>query len=188
MPVLHLLAGPNGAGKTTFYEHVLGPATHLPFINADLIAHERWPGDEERHGHDASALAEAARRDAITAGRSFISETVFSHPSKLTLIGEAQAAGFLVSLHVILVPEALTVERVRLRAAQGGHSVPEDTVRARYRRLWTLLAQALVLADQATVYDNTQATRPFRRVAAFELGEALIAADWPAWSPLRLPS
>ena len=37
-PVLHLLAGPNGAGKSTFYQEILGPATGLPFVNADEIA------------------------------------------------------------------------------------------------------------------------------------------------------
>ena len=188
MPVLHLLAGPNGAGKTTFFDHVLGPSTRLPFINADLIAHAHWPGDEERHGHEASALAEAARHAAISARQSFIAETVFSHPSKLELIAQAQAAGYLVLLHVFLVPEALTVERVRLRAAQGGHRVPVAKVRARYRRLWGLVTQAIARADQATVYDNTRAATPFRRVAAYELGEPLMTADWPAWSPLKLPS
>ena len=185
MPVLHLLAGPHGAGKTTFFDHVLGPATHLAFINADLLALEHWPGDEERHGHEASALAEAARHQAITQHRSFITETVFSHPSKLELVAQAQAAGYLVTLHVMLVPEALTVERVRLRAAQGGHRVPSATVRARYRRLWPLLAQAVERADQSFVYDNSRAARPFRRVAQFEYGQLLGRADLPAWSPLR---
>ena len=56
-PVLHLLAGPNGSGKTTFYEQVVAPATHLPFVNADHIAADRWPGEELQHGHEASRHA-----------------------------------------------------------------------------------------------------------------------------------
>ena len=55
MPVLHLLVGPNGAGKTTLFERVLSPITHLPFINADVLARQHWPGDEEAHGHEAAA-------------------------------------------------------------------------------------------------------------------------------------
>jgi len=42
-PVLHLLAGPNGSGKSTFVAEVLQEVTHLPFVNADVIAAHRWP-------------------------------------------------------------------------------------------------------------------------------------------------
>lgn len=120
MPVLHLLAGPNGAGKTTYFERVLGPATHLPFINADHIAAREWPGDEAVHGYEASTLAQAAREQAMARSESFITETVFSHPSKLALIEAAQAADYWVSLHVMLVPEELTVVRTRLRSGRAG--------------------------------------------------------------------
>jgi predicted ABC-type ATPase len=113
---MHLLVGSNGAGKTTFFERVLGPATHLPFINADLIARRQWPGQEEAHGHDAAALADKARNAAIAKKRSFVAETVFSHPSKVDLIRRARDAGYLVFLHVMLVPEELAVFRTRLRA------------------------------------------------------------------------
>jgi predicted ABC-type ATPase len=68
---LHLIAGPNGAGKTTFYEEILGPATWLPFINADMIARERWPEDPVTHAYEAAAEAAALRQAAIEEGRSF---------------------------------------------------------------------------------------------------------------------
>ena len=185
MPTLHLLVGPNGAGKTTFFERVLGPATHLPFINADLIARREWPGNEEAHGHEAAALAEQARFAAIEKRRSFAAETVFSHPSKVELIRAAQSAGYLVFLHVILVSEELTVTRTRLRAAQGGHSVPEKKVRERYRRLWANVLAALLLSDEAAVYDNSSARKPFRVVARYQNGKPLGAIEHPDWSPLK---
>lgn len=61
-PVLQVLAGPNGAGKTTFYRHYLAPTTHLRFVNADLIAAERWPDDPVGHSYaaDGAALTGAA--------------------------------------------------------------------------------------------------------------------------------
>ena len=180
---MHLVVGPNGSGKTTFFDHVLGPATHLPLINADRIAQQHWPGDEERHGHEAAALAERARDAAIDAGRSFVAETVFSHPSKLDLIARAQARGYLVFLHVVGVPEALTLVRTRLRSEQGGHSVPPK-VRARYRRLWPNVAKALVQVDEAAMYDNSSAKRPFQLVARYQNGQRLGAGDFPAWWPV----
>lgn len=181
MPVLHVIAGPNGSGKTTLCYRVLIPATHLPFVNADEIARERWPGDEEAHGHDAAAAAEKERDRRIAAGTSFIAETVFSHPSKLELIRTAKARGYLVALHVVLVPEDLSVARVGLRAEQGGHSVPIAKVRARYRRLWPLVHKAARMADEACFYDNSRAARPFREVARYRDGRTEYKPEWPRW-------
>ncbi len=93
-PVLHLIVGPNGAGKTTFYDEILGPATRLPFINADLIAQQRWPNDTGARAYEAAREAAALRQSAIEDRRSFIAETVFSHPSKLDLLRSAGAAGY----------------------------------------------------------------------------------------------
>jgi predicted ABC-type ATPase len=188
MPLLQLIVGPNGAGKTTFFERVLSPVTRLPFINADVLARQHWPGDEEAHGHEAAALAEQARRQAMSQGLSFVGETVFSHPSKLDLVRDAQASGYLVHLHVILVPVELSVARVRLRAAQGGHSVPEARVRERHQRLWGLVEQAARLADSTRVYDNSSARQPFRLVATYEQGRCLGQADLPVWSAWRGPA
>lgn len=185
MPVLHVVAGPNGSGKTTFCTRILMPATRLPLVNADDIARARWPGREEQHGHDAARAAERERDRRIEQRGSFIAETVFSHPSKLDLIARAAAAGYLVTLHIVLVPEELSVARVRLRAEQGGHTVPIAKVRARYRRLWPLLRQAALKADEAVVYDNSRAATPFRVVARYRNGQAEQAARWPAWSPIR---
>jgi predicted ABC-type ATPase len=185
-PVLHLLAGPNGSGKTTLATRVLIPATHLPFVNADVIAAQRWPGQEVEHARDASRAA-AAERDALIGEQiSFIAETVFSHPSKVDLVREAQRVGYRVTLHVVVVPEAVTVARVAERVDRGGHAVPERKIRERYRRLWPLVAQARTLADQCFVYDNSTAASALRLIASYERGVLLGAASWPRWTPAEL--
>lgn len=185
-PILHLLAGPNGAGKTTFVTYYLQPATHLPIINADAIAAEHWRGSELEHAYEASQAA-AQQRQRLTAERcSFITETVFSHPSKVDLIAQATSVGYLVHLHVILVARDTPVERVKKRVASGGHDVPETKVRERYDRLWPLVAAAQGIADQTTYYDNSLKTNPFRVVAAFERGRPTREPDWPAWAPTAL--
>lgn len=185
-PVLHLLAGPNGAGKSTFVTEVLQPVTHLPFVNADLIAAERWPGEEATHGYEASQAAAEERTRLMAARRSFITETVFSHPSKVDLVAQASALGYLVHLHVILVPESLPAPRVAARVAQGGHDVPPDKIAQRYARLWPLVAAARGLADRTTCYDNSRAARPFRVVAQYDRGRHVGRPDWPAWTPAAL--
>ena len=182
-PVVHVVAGPNGAGKTTFFEQVLAPVTHLPFVNADLIAAEQWPDAPATAAYDAAALAAEQRTRHIGEGTSFATETVFSHPSKLDLLREARAAGYRVTLHVVAVPEELAVARVASRVAHGGHAVPEAKVSERYGRLFAVLADAIVLVQDAYVYDNSRAATPFREVAVFLDGHLGGTPAWPDWMP-----
>lgn len=188
-PVLHLIAGPNGAGKSTLYDRVIGPVTGLEFVNADVIAARGWPDDPAAHAYDASRLAAERRDELLESGTSFATETVFSHESKLDLVKSALALGYLVTLHVVLVPEEMAVARVANRVMNDGHEVPEDKIRSRYQRLWPLLAEAIGLVDVAHVYDNTSASDPFRLVATFDRGAAISTPAWPRWAPkaLRTP-
>jgi predicted ABC-type ATPase len=179
-PVLHLLAGPNGSGKSTLWTYVLGPVLHLEFVNADAIAAQRWPSDPERHAYEAAAVAAERRQELIEARSSYATETVFSHESKVELVRHAVDAGYLVTLHIVAVPEDLAVDRVANRVENGGHAVPESKVRERHGRLWAHLAVAIGLVEQSRVYDNTTGASPFRLIAEFERGE-LLWSEWPSW-------
>jgi len=158
----------------------------LDFINADVIARENWPAEAAARSYDAAILAAQERTRRFQSGSSFVTETVFSHPSKLELVREAQRAGFLVKLYIIVVPEDLAVHRVRMRVRHGGHDVPEDKIRGRYQRLWAHLLDAINLADSCDVLDNSSAKHPYRRVIRYRNGVALGAADWPSWAPTEL--
>jgi predicted ABC-type ATPase len=185
---LDLVVGPNGAGKSTFIALTLSPLLPASLVvNADEIARQRWPEDPASHAYDAAQIAADTRARLIELGRSFIAETVFSHPSKLDLIRSAHGEGFTVVLHVLLVPEDLAVERVRHRVLAGGHEVPEAKVRERHRRLWGVVADGIALSDITTVYDNSRLRGP-RIVAQLSGGEVIGAADWPAWAPEILRS
>ena len=124
MSRLDLVVGPNGAGKSTFVRLVITPAwPGAVFVNADEIAAQRWPDDQERHAYDAAAVAATTRSRLIELHRPLIAETVFSHPSKLDLLRQAAAAGYYTAVHVMWVPEALAVARVSARVVAGGHSL-----------------------------------------------------------------
>ena len=158
--VFYLLAGPNGAGKSSLYRAAvkdgLIPAD-AEFVNADL--HER---DHLQHITDLQQRSEAARNWAdarraalVASGMSFVSETVFSHPSKIALIENAQAAGYVVVLLVVCMdqPERL-LARVHQRVSEGGHSVPDQRILERYPRTLANLKIAVRQADMAMLYDN----------------------------------
>jgi predicted ABC-type ATPase len=185
---LDLVVGPNGAGKSTFIAFTLSPL--LPgslVVNADEIARQRWPEDPATYAYDAAEIAADTRAKLIELGRSFIAETVFSHPSKLDLIRSARGEGFTVVLHALFVPENLALERVRHRVLAGGHHVPEAKIRERHRRLGALVAEAVALSDIATVYDSSRLRGP-RIVAQLSGGEVVGSPDWPEWTPKELRS
>lgn len=182
-----LVVGPNGAGKSTFVSKTLYRAlpVGIPFVNADVIAAQRWPDSQQQHAYDAARIAAETRTALIAGGHSFIAETVFSHPSKLDLVTEARAAGFTVFLHVVMVPEELSVARVTHRVVAGGHSVPEQKIRERHRRLWPLVADAAVRCDSAVFYDNSSRSGPVI-LAQIAAGAAVGRVQWPDWADQAL--
>lgn len=159
-PVFYLLAGPNGAGKSTLYKALVLAGTvpgNAEFVNADLYEaeHLQHIAQPQARSEQARLWADARRVELLEAGQSFVSETVFSHESKLALIEGAQAHGFFVMLLVVALdkPERL-LERVAQRVAEGGHPVPADRILARYPRTLANLTQAVRLVDAAVLYDS----------------------------------
>jgi predicted ABC-type ATPase len=158
-PIFHLLAGPNGAGKSTLYKALVAQGivgSGCEFVNADLYeqAHLQHISHAQERSEAARAWADARRNTLLAQRRSFASETVFSHPSKLQLIAQAQQAGFVVALYIVAVgdPQQL-VQRVARRVREGGHPVPTDKILSRYPRTLAHLHQAVKLADVAYIYD-----------------------------------
>ena len=128
-PVFYLLAGPNGAGKSTLYRAAVAEGlipADIEFVNADLFeaAELTQVVDPKARSEQARLWADRRRATLLAAGRSFVSETVFSHPSKLQLLADAQAARFRTVLLVVCVDDAQQlVRRVAQRVRdhrQGG--------------------------------------------------------------------
>lgn len=181
-PVLWLLAGPNGAGKSTFYEfHLKDDYPDLPFVNADILARAHWPDDVVARSYEASRLAATYRDELISAGRSFITETVFSHPSKLALIDQAKERGYYVILVFIYVEPEVCLARVEYRVrVEQGHDVPRDKIVSRHQRLMPLVAQAITKADHAEIFYNGDAGAVgHRRIASVVGGEVRWSVEPP---------
>lgn len=168
------------------FERVIGPVTGLEFVNADIMAKHAWPGAELEHAYEASARAATRRSELLDARSSFATETVFSHSSRVDLVRDAHLRGYLVHLHVVVIPVDLAVARVAERVGDGGHDVPEEKIRQRHGRLWLLVLEAMQFATRSTFYDNSRADRPFRVIAEFEGATPIGAADWPRWAPEAL--
>lgn len=154
---LFLIAGPNGAGKSTLYQTRLAPRFSGTFVNADVIQRDELCDASLGASYEAARIASDRRNQLLARGESFASETVFSHPSKLEIIHAARDQGYTVFvLHVGLETPDLSVARVRYRTLHGGHDVPEDKIRERYQRGEALIRQAVLLASEGLVYDNSR--------------------------------
>lgn len=193
-PIFHLLAGPNGAGKSTLYRALVASGaieSDLEFVNADL--HER---DCLQHVPDLQQRSEAAREWADTrretllnARVGFVSETVFSHESKLGLIRHAQSLGYQVVLYVVSLddPQRL-LARVSQRVREGGHNVPASRILGRYPRTMAHLGQAVRLADLAFLYDAAEVEQGAHRLVALcERAQTTVLVDeLPRWAGAML--
>ena len=152
-----IIAGPNGAGKTTFAREFLPKEADCPvFVNADLIAAGLSPFAPERAALQAGRLTLGAIAQHVAQRESFAFETTLSGLGYARQIPAWKALGYRVELIFLSLPSAdLAVRRVAERVRQGGHNIPEATIRRRFeagRRLFSDVYQPLV--DQWYLYDN----------------------------------
>lgn len=133
MPTLVLLAGPNGSGKTTFINRFLRQrAEAFRFVNPDEVA--RGLSGEGAVRDMAAGRLVLERLDALFVERAdVVLETTLASRSHAPRIRRFKAAGYRVELIYLRPPSAdFSVARVARRVAQGGHGIPEDTLRRRF--------------------------------------------------------
>lgn len=178
-----MLAGPNGSGKSTFFAKRLAK-WNVPFVNPDVIAKEIAPQDPAGAALRAARIAEDQRRQFLDEHVSFITEGIRPDPK---LLIDAKNRGYLTRVVFVCVESPdLNVSRVRLRVLQGGHSVPEDAIVARYDRSLKSLPEAVQIADQVLLFDNSNSYLPHRLIARFQQGNLTtlrnIIPTWPTAS------
>jgi predicted ABC-type ATPase len=182
-PILVGLAGPNGAGKTTFGGAHLAPAG-LRLVNADALVRAL-----DVSPYEAAAVASKLREALLEQRESFVFETVFSDPvgDKRAFLRRAAAAGYTVVLVFIgLASAKLSEERVALRVLQGGHDVPSEKLASRFGRTLENLRHAIRELPHVLVFDNSDLTHPFRKVAEFEHGRVVeMNPPVPKWVPWK---
>ncbi|WP_252979220.1 hypothetical protein [Pseudomonas cyclaminis] len=108
-----------------------------------------------------------------------------SDGSKIELLRQAKAAGYRVYVYYVATADAdINVARVAYRASIGGHDVPPDKIRSRYKRSLENLSEAILLSNRAYIFDNSQDGEPrFAQLAEITEGEDIdiVADTQPAW-------
>lgn len=129
-----IIAGPNGAGKTTFAREFLpNEGQCLNFVNADLIAAGLSPFDPDAAAMRAGRLMLQAIDEHARKGESFAFETTLAGLGYAKLIPRWRLAGYKVTLLFLVLPRVEhAITRVAERVRQGGHNIPEETIRRRF--------------------------------------------------------
>ena len=164
MPTLVIVAGPNGSGKTTLVRRgVLSRVLDVPAksINADDFAKELANGGQptDEQSLQAAQVSDARVDAEIAAGRSVMVETVLSSDKYKSRVLTAHAGGYhVVLVYVSMKTAELTIERVGVRFALGGHDVPRERILARRTRSHRMFGWFAEQADQVFVFDNSTST------------------------------
>jgi predicted ABC-type ATPase len=136
MKKLYIIAGCNGAGKTTASFTILPEILDCKeFVNADEIAKGISPFQPEKATFEAGRLMLQRIKKMLEAGESFAFETTLSTRSYVRFIERAKLLDYEVTcLFLWLDSEDLAVSRVENRVKEGGHNIPVDIIRRRYKR------------------------------------------------------
>jgi predicted ABC-type ATPase len=158
-PTAFLVAGPNGAGKSTFATEFLPDFVRCrEFVNADLIAAGLSPFAPETQAMRAGRLLLVRIKELAEARQDFGFETTLAGRGYLKFIADLRRSGYQVVILFLWLPSAeMAIARVASRVRQGGHDIPELTIRRRYEAgLRNFFLTYASLVDSWRLYDGSQ--------------------------------
>lgn len=159
-PQAVIIAGPNGSGKSTAATKLLHEG--MVFVNADLIAQEISGVPGTSADINAGRLL-LERVEALEDRRQdFAFETTLATKMLSSRVKTWRQKGFQVHLVYFFLPsEEMCVMRVEGRVNDGGHHVPEETIRRRYQAgLRLFFGTYRHLVDTWRLYDNSSNSAP----------------------------
>jgi predicted ABC-type ATPase len=165
MPNLYIIAGCNGAGKTTASYTMLPEMLECKeFVNADEIAKGLSPFQPEKAAIDAGRIMIFRIEELLRQKQDFAIETTLATKSYVSFIKKAQKLGYFVTLlYFWLSSPELAIKRVEDRVRSGGHDVPRDVIRRRYKAgIRNLFSLYTPISDYWMVVNNSE--NPFNIV------------------------
>jgi len=159
MANLYIIAGCNGAGKTTASYTVLPEMLNCKeFVNADEIARGLSPFQPEKAAIDAGKIMLLRIQELIKLHEDFSFETTLSAKHFINVIKKAQDQNYFVTMVFFWLNSIeLAIQRVKIRVSEGGHDIPEDTIRRRYKSgLTNLIKRYIPVCDYWMIVNNSE--------------------------------
>ena len=181
-PNLIIVAGPNGAGKSTVADFLLSNQSLDHYVNADVIAKGMASTDEVGSGISAGRILLEVVHDAISKQQTVAFESTMSGLMWRKMINDARDVGYDVTVcYVGVLSPAISTERVAKRVSEGGHDIPEETIRRRYHKSLALgLGEYRRLVDYWYFFDNSSDRA--KLVACREADRPEVIVDQEIWS------
>ena len=186
MPRLYIISGCNGAGKTTASYTMLPEMLDCSeFVNSDEFAKGLSPFNPEKASIQASRYMIMKIRYLLKKQKDFGIETTLATRTLLKTIRMAQEAGYTVTLlYFWLNSPDLAVERVAARVGTGGHDIPEETIRRRYRvGIDYFFHDYAPICERWILADNSQI--PFRVIAEGSKNDLINIRDEATYEQIR---
>ena len=186
MPNLYIIAGCNGAGKTTASYTILPEMLKCKeFVNADEIAKGLSPFQPETVSFQAGRIMLERITELINYKVDFGFETTLTTLSYQETIKIAKKKGYNVTLLYFWLNDVnLAIERVKIRVKEGGHSIPEDVIKRRYKKgIFNLVNKFVDLCDYWLIIDNS--SRPFSFIAEGNRKVEIMVYNKATWNTIK---
>lgn len=154
-PNLVIIAGPNRAGKSTVASFLLGKRSISRFINADTIAQGMSITNIDQISAGKIMLSEL--HSSIKEKQSIAFETTLAGRTWKRMISTAKKMGYETTICFIgLRSPELACQRVQNRVSLGGHAIPENTIRRRFKRsIYSFISTYKNYCDNWYLFDNS---------------------------------
>ena len=187
MPNVFVISGPNGAGKSTAAPLLIGQRFGIAeFVNADVIAAGISAFSPEGAAIEAGRIMLRRLHQLADEGKDFAFETTLASRSFAPWIARLRRErNYRFHLAYLWLPDPeLAVSRVGERIRAGGHAVPPDDIRRRYRRgIANFFAIYRPIADSWELHDNS--TAPSKLIAAQGTSGAVRFGDVALWNTIQ---
>ena len=150
----------------------------------------RFKASDAVNSYTAALLTAFLSAEHVRQGASFSRETVFSHPSKIAALSDAQAAGFRTYLYFVATEDPeINLGRVENRVGLGGHGVPSEKIISRHSQSIGQIPAAIPHLSRAFFFDNSE--RTMRYLASWSREDGLSCVEdvtMPSWFERLRPS
>lgn len=158
-PQLVILGGINGAGKSSTRDRYLMPdESNVVVIDPDRLSKiYREQGLDKRSADmQGSRLAISMFEQAIKDKKDIFLETTLSGQTIFNRMDKAKNNGYeTTTVYVGLSSVETHIARVAHRVENGGHHIPEETIRDRFSKAEEQLKKAFERSDNFYYYDNS---------------------------------
>ncbi len=155
------------------------------YVNSDEFAKGLAPFSPESASIKASRLMLMKVRHLFKRKEDFGVETTLATRTLLNMVKTAQTEGYKVTiLYFWLNSPDLAVARVKARVAAGGHNIPEETIRRRYKvGIGYFFRDYVPLCDRWILADNSKV--PFRVIAEGFKNDVISVKDPETYEKIR---